>query len=330
MHNPMTPRRPLHWHPSIDVLRAAIPPDETAYLVGGAVRDAYLHRLLHDIDLATPGDGRPLARHIANTFKGAYYSLDRERGVGRALIPWETQQLTIDVAQFRGPNLLTDLQLRDFTLNAMAVDLTGDLQAVIDPLGGLNDLDAKRLRQCSPDAIANDPIRALRAVRASVTFKLMIEAHTRESIRTHAETLTTTSPERIRDEFFQILNGARPASALVALHHLGLLAQIVPATRAMPGVTQSPPHQFDVWEHTLKTVAQLDVVLHLIAPHRSHDLTMNIQAGAVATAFNPLRDALREHLTHQWPNKRSHRALLILAALLHDSGKPLTRNVDDA
>ncbi len=329
MPDPIVPPRPLYWDSSVERLREIIAPDVEVYLVGGAVRDAYLGRPLHDIDLATPGDGRPLARRLANALSGAYYPLDRERGVGRALVPWHDRQLTIDVAQFRGPDLETDLSLRDFTLNAMAVRLTGDLQAVFDPTGGLVDLEAKRLRQCAPGAIADDPVRVLRAVRASVSFGLVIETQTRAAIRASIPALDTISAERIRDEFFQILDVARPSAALAALDQLGVLAHVVPETTAMHEIVQGAPHQFNLWQHTLKTVAFLATFIHVIEPGYDENLTANVQAGAAAYALHGVRTNLREHLGQVWPDERSHRALLVLAALLHDAGKPEASTADE-
>ena len=323
--SPVCPPRPLIWHPVIDSIRKILPPGELVYLVGGAVRDAYLHRPLHDVDLATPGDGRPLARRLANAFKGAYYPLDHDRGVGRAIIPWHNEQIRIDVAQFRGPDLLTDLHERDFTLNAMAVHLTGDLQSIIDPTGGLVDLATKRLRACTSHAIASDPVRILRAIRTSLRFGLMIDPATRNDLKSHASRLPDVSAERIRDELITMLGGNRPAAAIAVLHQLGILPHIIPEASAMHGITQSAPHQFDVWQHTLATIGHLDTVLQIIEPQRSSDLTANVQAGALAFAISPIRPHLQDHLTHQWPNERSHRALLMLAALMHDTGKPATR-----
>ena len=104
MITPVAPQRPLFWSDIVMTLRNIIPPGQEVYLVGGTVRDAYLHRPFHDIDLATPNDGRPLARQIADALKGAYYPLDAERGVGRVVITQAERTLTIDVAQFRGNN----------------------------------------------------------------------------------------------------------------------------------------------------------------------------------------------------------------------------------
>jgi poly(A) polymerase len=326
--SPVSPQRPLIWHPSLEAIRKIVPADQEAYIVGGAVRDAYLHLPLRDLDLAVPGNGCPLARHIANRLGGAYYTLDRERDVGRALIPWDDAQLTVDVARFRGPDLLTDLQKRDFTLNAMAVRLTSDLQTVIDPLGGLHDLEARRLRQCGPDSIISDPVRALRAVRTSVAYNLRIDAPTLQSLKTCAPRLADVSAERLRDEFFQILGGKKPSAALATLFHLGLLGQVVPEASALAGIQQGLPHRSDVWQHTLNTIRWLDAILHVISPRRDDNLTANPQCGIVALALDRVRGQLQQHLDWQWPNGRSHRALLMLAALLHDAGKPSVRSVD--
>ena len=329
---PVIPRHPLRWHDSIEAIRTTARTANTGqgvYIVGGAVRDAYLHLTPHDLDLATSGDGCPLARHIADKFDGAFYPLDRERGVGRALIPWGDIQLTVDVAQFRGPDLLTDLQKRDFTVNAMAVSLTGDLQTVIDPLRGLSDLDARVLRQCSPDSIPSDPVRLLRAVRTSITYDLRIEPETHRTLRNVAPRLADVSPERTRDELIQILAGKRPAAALKVLHQLALLDPMLPEVEALIGIIQGPPHRFNVWQHTLLTVEFLDTILRIIAPTRSDNLTASAQTGLIAFTLDRFRPSLQRHLQHTWPNERPHRALLLLAALLHDSGKPATRSVDD-
>lgn len=330
MIRPITPQRSLIWDDSINTLRALITPGAEVYVVGGAVRDAYLHRPIHDIDLATPGDGRPLARHIANQLGGAYYPLDAERGVGRAIIPWGDQRITVDVAQFRGPDLFADLKARDFTINALAVRLDSDLQSVFDPMNGLGDLEAKRLRQCDTTSIADDPVRALRGVRASITFKLAIERSTQHSIRTAATMLTTVSPERLRDELYQILDTAFPSTAIRIMQQLGLLSPIIPEIDAMLNVPQSPPHQFGLWDHTLHTMAHLNTLLSVIGPGRTGAHTANVKTGAAAAVLDTFRQPLRAHLATTWANGRTHRSLLLLTALLHDVGKPVTRTEDNA
>lgn len=318
--DPVAPGRPLLWPPVVERLQALLP-DAPVYIVGGAVRDAFLQRPLKDLDLAAPSDGRPLARQIADALHGAYYPLDPQRRVGRALITCQDQDITIDVAQFRGPDLLTDLTLRDFTVNAMAVPLAGDLQRIIDPLGGLGDLQARRLRMCAPEAIADDPVRSLRAIRLSITFGLLIEASTRQAVRAAVPHLAQCSAERIRDEFLAILGTSKPAAGLAALQQLGLLGQIVPEAAALAGVTQPTPHQYDAWRHTLAVVDRLAAIVRLLSEPSAAEAA-NAQIGLIAFALAHYRQPLAEHIAGKWAAQRPHRALLMLAGLLHDIGKP--------
>jgi tRNA nucleotidyltransferase/poly(A) polymerase len=318
----------LQWPPIVEALQPILAAHtEPVYLVGGAVRDAYLRRPVHDFDFATSGDGRPVAQLIANRLAGAYYPLDPARGVGRAIVDYEGDHFTIDVAQFRGDTLAADLEARDFTMNAMAVDMAGDLQHIIDPSGGITDLNQKRLRRCGPESISSDPVRALRAIRQGVALSLAIETQTRADIRQYGSRIVNSSVERVRDEFITTLGGPRPHAALRALDALGLLSVVLPEVEAMRGVTQSAPHIYDVWEHTLRVVERLDGVLATISPARTDESAADSAYGMIVYLLDRFRRQLQEHVAVPLPNGRTVKSLLILAALLHDSGKALTRSV---
>lgn len=297
--------------------------DTPVYIVGGAVRDAYLRRPIQDVDMVTPGGGRALARQIANRLKGDYYTLDDERDVGRALVNTPEGKVVFDVARFRGADLHADLSDRDFTINAIAVDLRGDLNALIDPLDGLTDLREKRLRRCSPQAIPNDPIRALRAVRQSTQFGFRIEPETLRDARAAAPRLNDVSPERSRDEFFKLLSLARPAAALRVADALGLLEVLIPEVRALHGLQQADNHVYDAWNHTLAVVDYLHDILITISPQRTDETAAQFSLGMMVMALDRYRGRLQTHLNTHWANDRSHVALLMLVALLHDIGKPL-------
>src|SRR5262249_23197499 len=147
-------------------------------------------------------------QRVADHLRGAYYPLDDDRKVGRAILMVEGEKFVIDVAQFRGGDLVSDLTGRDFTMNAFAVPLDSaesELQQIIDLGGGLADLNQKRLRRCSPSSISNDPVRALRAIRQSVALGLTIEAETRADLRIFGPGIVSVSVERVRDEFMNIL-----------------------------------------------------------------------------------------------------------------------------
>lgn len=174
---PIIVNRLWAWPPIVTALSALADHfPAPVYLVGGVVRDALLNRASHDLDLATGADALAIARLIADRLHGAYFVLDLERNVGRAIVNFDSVKYAIDVAQFRHDtqttgDLASDLRARDFTINALAVQLGGDQRAVYDVMGGLADLSLRRLRRCSLSSISDDPVRALRAVRQSAAFK---------------------------------------------------------------------------------------------------------------------------------------------------------------
>ncbi|GAB4446235.1 MAG: CCA tRNA nucleotidyltransferase [Anaerolineae bacterium] len=316
---------PVQWPPEVERLRTLLA-DAGApiYLVGGTVRDALLGRPLKDIDLATPGDGLSIARRLADDLGAAFYPLDAERGVGRVVLDRPEGRLFVDIARFRGATLVDDLRARDFTVNALAAALTGDPARVIDPLDGVADLRARRLRLCAPNAIAADPTRALRAVRLSAALKLHIEAETQIAIRRDGARLVDVAAERVRDEFMAILQGPQPAGALRVLDALGLVDIVFPEADAMRGLTQSPPHAETLWEHTLRVVDRMDAVLRVIGPERTDNTAAQAGLGLIVMQLDPYRADLQAHLAQPWPDGRTARGLILLSALLHDVGKPVT------
>ncbi len=318
---PRPPQRPLRWTDTIldlpDLLNDITEP---AYLVGGAVRDALLGRPVMDVDIATSGSGLALARLIANRLGGDFYPLDTERSVGRALVETPEGQVVFDVARLRG-DLRADLLDRDFTMNAMAVDLRGDLSLLIDPLGGEQDTFNRVIRRCNPNSLQDDPIRTLRSVRQSVQFNARIEKETLADVRAAAPRLLDVSPERVRDEVFKLLSLPDATKALRAADALGLLKIIFPEVEPLRGLKQEPPHVFDAWTHTLAVVEQLIEVVATISPKRTDATAAQFSLGMIVMALDPYRKRLQAHLQQTWANDRSHRSLLLLAALLHDTGK---------
>lgn len=310
----LTPRSlnsPLVWPGFVYELQEALAEiDETVYLVGGAVRDAYLRRLITDLDLATTGSGLRLARWIANRFGGAYFPLDEQRDVGRAILHTADGRLVIDAARLRGGNLGDDLRDRDFTLNAMAVDLRGDLNQVIDPLNGAEDLAAKRLRQCAQTSLRSDPIRCLRAVRFSVQFNLRMEADTLKAVREEAWRLVEPSAERLRDEWFKMLSLPRPASVIRVADSLGLIGLIMPEVLWLKEAGR--------WAHAVEVAERMYELWQTISPLRTDESAANFRLGMVVIGLDRFRAPLQGALMGEWPDERPHRALLVFAALLHE------------
>ena len=281
------------------------------YLVGGAVRDAYLRGAITDIDIAVDGDAIALARRVADWLDADVYVMDRQRGVARVLHGWQGERICLDFAQLRGASLEEDLRDRDFTMNAMAAELLGEMDVLIDPLGGVADLRRKTLRRCSPKAISDDPIRALRAVRMSAQFALKIHPETAADIRAAAGSLRQCSGERIRDEFFKLLGLERAARALRVLHHLALLQVILPG---------SAPHPNDAeWPRRFQVVERLSVMLSAISSRRTDNTAAAFDMGMLVIQLDRFRAPLQAHLEGEYGGARLHSQLLILAALLPDA-----------
>jgi tRNA nucleotidyltransferase/poly(A) polymerase len=316
------PRRPLIWPEILDDVRDVLPDSAQAvYIVGGAVRDAWLHRPFQDIDLAVSGNAVRLAREIANRLQGDFFVLDAERDVGRVLLDTPEGRLILDVAHLRGETLDADLQDRDFTVNAMVVDLRGDPALLIDPLGGEADLTEKRLRRCSPESLANDPIRAMRAVRQSIQFGLRIEAETLADVRKAVPALAEASPERLRDELFKLLALPRPAAALRVADQLGILSSLFPELSRLQEVEIGPQPAKNGWAHTLEMIEALSGMLAVIAYNRTDNTAASFGLGMMAIQLDQFRPQLVQHIEQVWPNERPHRALLMLMGLLHEMGR---------
>lgn len=319
---PRQPHRPLIWPDIVFDLQEflADSPAEIC-IVGGAVRDALLHRPLHDIDLATSGQGTKLARQIANHFQGDFFILDSDRDVGRALLTLPEGQLVLDVAHYRGSSLIDDLTDRDFTLNAMAVDLKGDLSLLIDPLDGEADIKKRLLRRCSEHALSDDPIRALRAVRQSSQLNMHIEGDTLRDIKSIVSQLSEASPERIRDEWFKLLSVPRPVAAIRVADTIGLLKIVIPEVVPLHNIQESDTHVQNAWQHTLMLVENLTSIFNVFSYTRTDQTAASFGLGMLAIQLDRYRSRLLTHLGTIWPNDRTHSALLILAALLYNSGK---------
>ena len=120
----------------------------------------------------------------------------------------------------------TDLGRRDFTINAMAIDLADG--HLLDPFGGYEDLQQRRLRQVSIIAFPEDPLRMLRGIQLAARFALQIELATRESMHTHAAAITTVAPERIAEELRKLLQAWAPSQGFAAMYEVGLLIHILP------------------------------------------------------------------------------------------------------
>ena len=159
-------------------LRQITPSNQPLYLVGGAVRDYLLGKKCQDYDIVCAVEARTTAKRFADHLKGAFFSLDEERKTYRVLINQASGQKTVvDFATRQGATIIDDLAERDFSINAMAVDLN-DAHQIIDPNKGGRDLQEKWLRPVNDASLTADPLRVIRAVRYAVNLDLKIDSRT--------------------------------------------------------------------------------------------------------------------------------------------------------
>jgi len=301
------------------------------WLVGGAVRDALLERPVHDWDFAVEQDAMGLARAVANALGGAYFPLDTERDTGRVVLQAaDTTRIELDFAALRGAGLEADLPARDFTINALALDDTG---ALVDSTGGQADLEARCVRATSERAFRDDPVRLLRAVRLEAQLGFKIEPQTMTWIRRDAPLLALPAAERVRDEFVRVLALRGTAPHLQRLDEFGLLPHVVPELESLKSVTQSPPHRFDVWRHTLLVVDALEGVVAAVTEREVRPCALADAPpaawGDLARVLGQFASDVRAHLAVEVSGGRDRALLLKLAALLHDIGKPRTWSQDE-
>ena len=294
-----------------------------AVMVGGAVRDWRLGLPMHDLDYVLAGDALSVARQVADANGWAFYPLDTGRGTGR--IVWKQTgevPFIIDVATLVGGSLDADLRARDFTINAIALLPNGQLY---DPLGGINDLDARRLRPCSPTSLLSDPLRVLRGVRMLFAFRLQPAPGLEDLARDALSGLAAVSAERQRDELCRLLALPEPHQVLTYVGAWGALPFLLPELVALQGVEQSRPHIYDAYEHTLvalRWMARIDRLL------RQELLPSDEIEVAFAAGLAPLADRLQAYLESELPAGRPRWLALRIAALAHDWGKATTATVD--
>jgi tRNA nucleotidyltransferase/poly(A) polymerase len=215
----------------------ALRPGAPIHLVGGAVRDVLLGGAPKDVDLVLPGEVAGLARQLAGRFGGARVPLHDDPPTERVAL---ADGRTLDLAAYRGADLAADLRARDFTVNALALDLAallgdGPLR-VVDPTGGLADLRRGLARLTWSGAIEADPLRLLRAYRLIATAppplggggRWRLTTATATQIRRRRHLLRLPARERVAAELIQILASPRAATVVRAMEGAGVLAAALP------------------------------------------------------------------------------------------------------
>jgi poly(A) polymerase len=269
------------------------------YIVGGTVRDLLLGRDTSQLDFDFTTDARPdQVKTLLGGLVDSLWTQGERFGTIAALRGSRSLEITTHRAEAYDPDsrkpevkfsdsIDTDLARRDFTFNAMALELTADTPQLVDPYGGLDDLMARRLRTpLSPEeSFSDDPLRMLRAARFIATLSVTPDEALVRAVKAMNERLQIVSAERVRDEFDRMMTTDAPTLGLRFAVEFGLADRFLPELSAL-SLEQDPIHRHkDVLTHTFAVV---------------------------------------ENVRREMPGDFR---IVRLAALYHDIGKPRTRKV---
>ena len=238
-----------------------------AYVVGGYVRDYYLHRPSTDIDVVVVGSGVAVAEELGKEL-GVKVSIFKTYGT--AMLRWKGTEVEFVGARkesytpsSRNPQvapgtLEDDQRRRDFTINAMAWSVNGaTFGKLVDPFEGMYDLEECIIRTpCEPErTFSDDPLRMMRAVRFASQLGFDIDDETFEAICSQAERINIVSKERIIVELSKIMASPVPSIGLNLMHTSGLLRHVLPELERMAGVERRGKHAHkDNFAHTMKVL----------------------------------------------------------------------------
>lgn len=226
------------------------------FLVGGCIRDMLLGREPLDFDLVTGAPVEGVARGIALRLGSKPFWLDDQRGIMRIVM--KPSGVSIDLSEPKGPDIAADLMSRDLTINAMAWDLASN--AFLDPCDGLGDLKNGLIRIISEKNLTDDPLRALRAIRFSVTLDFALREETSRMIRKHRDLLRQVSPERVKLEFERGLGAPHSARFFRLLTWEGLIPVLFPPS--LTGETDDRHLWHPVFSVALPVAEEMDQIIY--------------------------------------------------------------------
>ena len=277
--------------------------------MGGCVRDALLGRPVADVDVITSGDPAVAAKALSRAHGASRFELSQDFGAWRltgGTLPWQ-----VDIMPMLGETLDEDLRRRDFTVNALALSVSGN-PVIVDHHGGMDDLSRKRLVLVAPAALTDDPVRVIRLARLADSLGFTVDPDARAAAHAAAGGLLSAPGERVMEEFSRIIRADDPVAAIAALDDVGGLTALIPELGDCRGVEQSTYHHLDVLGHTFEVLGNVARI------ERDPAEVFRGNAPMVAVA---LRTPLADGFTCG--------DALRITALLHDMAKAQTRGVTD-
>ena len=231
------------------------------YLVGGSIRDLFTKKCeFCDRDISIKG-AENFARKIANKWDGTFIELDSENKIYRVVLPDKINFL--DISELQGNSIEEDLKRRDFTINAIAYDLTYD--KFVDVTGGLKDLENKVLRHIDNKNFEDDPLRILRAFRFYAVTGFSMTKELEDALKKYMLMALNPAKERINYEIMKLFGGDFASSTLLKMDEFGLLEKIFPCVTEMKKVPPNTHHHLDLFHHVVETVRQIEILYNKIS-----------------------------------------------------------------
>ena len=282
------------------------------YVVGGTVRDAYLGRMAHDLDYVVSASSDRLAQQVARRLGGKAACLDATFGVMRIVLHSGEH---LDLVNRQGESIEDDLSRRDCSLNAIALALVENGEAItpprlVDPTGGLEDLRNRTIRALSVANLLADPVRMLRLLRIAATHRFRLELETLEWIEEHSRWLSEAPGERVAAEWMQILDRSDACLWVNRIIGLNLMENLIPELMALKTLVRGPDKLPWILVETLERLERFDSGLE-----RFRELHPEAGQRLLKVLASPL------------PGQVSLAATLRLGLLLQDVGKPYVRMV---
>ncbi len=292
-------------------------PDVPSYIVGGTVRDCILKKTISDVDIAVEKIPFEDIEQFAVQHELKAIWLDRENGVIR-ILPRDNEW-HIDVVYIS--SIEEDLNRRDFTCNALAVDLKEALNGepeLIDFCGGLKDTLAHKLRVLNDNTLTEDPIRILRGIRLSATLGFSLTLSARKQIKRDAYCLEKSAGERVRDELLALLRVPDSSKYFQLMLDLGIIDILFPEMLPTLEVDQPGEQQWDVFHHSINTMDAFDFIVRKGEwPYTDKEVLK----------YFIWDDELADHFNEEISFGSTRHELMKMAAFLHDVSKPETRLV---
>lgn len=271
------------------------------YLVGGYIREFLIKgEFSKDRDIAVKG-AEKFAKDLSKTLDATFIILDSENKIYRLVL--KDKENYLDISELRGEKIEEDLLERDFTINAIAYDLSTD--NFIDPLDGISDIKNKKIKHIREKNFADDPLRVLRAYRFMAITGFDFDNKLTDIIKNYFPLINIPAKERIHDEILKLFGGNYTSKTLIKMYNDGFLELIFPFVSEIKKVPPNSHHHLDLIHHIIETVKQTELL------------------------YNKSDSTIKNHLSRIDFGAFQRINYLKLSCFLHDIGKPSTWTIEE-